>query len=87
MNLSTALEFGRRAGEHLPENGHIRLVGIEAADILAFGEQLTPAVQAAIPRAVATVLEALDALSASSLYAPTNWFLTLTRTPLGPRRR
>jgi hydrogenase maturation protease len=63
VNLSTALEFGRRAGARLPENGCIRLVGIEAEDILTFSEQCTPAVQAAIPRAVEAVLNALDAFS------------------------
>jgi len=63
MNLATALEFGRQAGMHLPENNRIRLVGIEAEDILTFSEQCTPAVQAAIPRAVEAVLDALAALS------------------------
>ena len=63
MNLSTALEFGRQAGAHLPENEQIRLVGIEAADTLTFGERCTPAVQAAIPRAVKFVLETLAGLS------------------------
>ncbi len=61
VNLSTALEFGRQAGAHLPENRHIQLVGIESEDILTFGERCTPAVQAAIPRAVEAVLKALDA--------------------------
>jgi hydrogenase maturation protease len=64
MNLATALEFGRQAGLHLPQNAAIRLVGIEAEDILTFSERCTPAVQAAIPRAVEAVLEALAALSA-----------------------
>ncbi|MBN2474646.1 MAG: hydrogenase maturation protease [Pirellulales bacterium] len=59
VNLPTALEFGRRAGVHLPANEDILLVGIEAEDILSFGETCTPAVEAAIPRAVHTVLEAL----------------------------
>jgi len=63
MNLATALEFGRQAGMHLPANEGIRLVGIEAEDILTFGEQCTPAVQAAIPRAVEVVLEVLATLS------------------------
>ncbi len=63
MNLATALEFGRQAGVHLPENNGIRLVGIEAEDILTFSERCTPAVQAAIPRAVEAVLEALAAFS------------------------
>ena len=62
VNLSTALEFGRQAGAHLPGNDQIRLVGIEAADILTFGERCTPAVQAAIPRAVEVVLETLNTL-------------------------
>jgi hydrogenase maturation protease len=59
VNLATALEFGRRAAARLPENSRIQLVGIEAADTLTFGEQCTPAVQAAIPRAVEAVLKAL----------------------------
>ena len=63
VNLATALEFGRRAGAHLPKNDRIRLVGIEAEDILNFSEQFTPAVQAAVPRAVEAVLDALDAFS------------------------
>ena len=63
MNLSTALEFGRQAGMHLPPNEAIRLVGIEAEDILTFCEQCTPAVEAAIPRAVEAVIEALAAFS------------------------
>ena len=64
VNLSTALEFGRQAGMHLPENRHIQLVGIEAEDILTFGERCTPSVQAAVPRAVDAVLKALDAFQA-----------------------
>jgi hydrogenase maturation protease len=63
MNLATALEFGRQAGMLLPANEGIRLVGIEAEDILTFSEQCTPAVQAAIPRAVEVVLEVLADLS------------------------
>jgi hydrogenase maturation protease len=59
VNLATALEFGRHAGAKLPENGRIQLVGIEAADTLTFGERCTPAVEAAIPRAVEAVLKAL----------------------------
>jgi hydrogenase maturation protease len=62
VNLSTALEFGRQAGARLPGNDCIRLVGIEAEDILTFSERCTPAVQAAIPRAVEAVLTTLDTL-------------------------
>jgi hydrogenase maturation protease len=63
VNLSTALEFGRRAGAHLPKNDRIRLVGIEAQDILTFGEQCTPAVRAAVPQAVEAVLSALSTIA------------------------
>lgn len=61
VNLPTALAFGRQAGAELPADEQILLVGIEAEDILTFGERLTPAVEEAIPRAIATVLEALGA--------------------------
>jgi hydrogenase maturation protease len=60
VNLSTALELGRRAEAHLPKNSDIYLVGIEAQDILTFGEQCTPAVKAAIAPAVESVLKLLD---------------------------
>ena len=60
VNLPTALELGRQAGIPLPGDENILLVGIEAEDILTFGEECTPAVQAAIPRAVQHVLQALD---------------------------
>ena len=63
VNLSTAMAFGRQAGASLPENEHIRLVAIEAADILTFGERCTPAVEAAIPRAVEAVLAALSTIT------------------------
>ena len=63
MNLPTALALGRQAGLALPEDRNILLVGIEAEDILNFGETCTPAVAAAVPRAVAEVLGALDAMN------------------------
>ena len=61
VNLSTALAFGRQAGLELPENERILLIGIEAENVLDFGETCTPAVEAAVPRAVEQVLQALDA--------------------------
>jgi hydrogenase maturation protease len=63
MTLPTALAFGRQAGVALPSDERILLVGIEAADILSFGEQCTPAVQAAIAPAAREVMEALDRLA------------------------
>lgn len=60
VNLPTALAFGRQHGLALPRDENILLVAIEAEDILTFGEACTPAVQAAIPRAVQYVLDVLD---------------------------
>jgi hydrogenase maturation protease len=62
MTLPTALALGRQAGLRLPEDEAIALVGIEAEDILNFGETCTPAVAAAVSRAVADVLVILDSL-------------------------
>ncbi|MFH1681673.1 MAG: hydrogenase maturation protease [Candidatus Eisenbacteria bacterium] len=60
VNLPTALELGRVAGAHLPPTEEIFLVGIEAADVLTFGETFTPEVEAAVPRATEAVLTILD---------------------------
>ena len=59
VDLPTALAVGRPAGADLPGAQDILLVGIEAESVLDFGEQLTPAVEAAIPVAVRVVLEQL----------------------------
>jgi hydrogenase maturation protease len=53
-NLITALEAGRQMGLHLPDE--IVIYGIGVADVLDFGDCPTPAVGAAVPRAVAAVL-------------------------------
>ncbi len=60
VNLPTALALGRQAGLRLPEDANILLVGIEAEDVLTFGESCTAAVAAAVPRAVDAVAAALD---------------------------
>jgi len=60
VNLPTALALGRQAGLQLPDDENILLVGVEAEDVVNFGEECTPAVQAAVPRAVEEVLQALD---------------------------
>lgn len=56
-SLKAALELGRRLGARLPDD--ITVVAIEARDLLDFGEMLSPAVEAAVPTAVALVLESL----------------------------
>ncbi len=60
VNLTTALALGRQAGLRLPSDQAILLVAVEVEDILTFGDQCTPAVQAAIAPAVEAVMEALD---------------------------
>ncbi len=51
-NLSTALALGRLAGAQLPADENIRILAVEAQQVRSFGYQCTPAVEAAIPRAV-----------------------------------
>ena len=60
VNLPTALAFGRQAGAALPADEDVHLIGIEAEDLVNFNEQCTPAVAAAIPRAVQEVIRLLD---------------------------
>ncbi|HET7010941.1 MAG TPA: hydrogenase maturation protease [Anaerolineales bacterium] len=59
VDLPTALDVGRRAGAHLPDPEDIVILGIEAEDVLEFGETLSPAVEAAIPVAVKLVMTRL----------------------------
>jgi hydrogenase maturation protease len=59
VNLPTALEFGRKAGAHLPTTENILLIGIEAADVQTFEESLSPEVEAAIPLAIDRILSEL----------------------------
>ncbi|MBN1285667.1 MAG: hydrogenase maturation protease [Anaerolineae bacterium] len=54
-NLATALRIGRRLGAALPADAHVKIVAVEAADVLTFGERCTPAVEAAVPVAVRRV--------------------------------
>lgn len=61
-SLPTALALGRLAGAALPRDEDILLVGIEADDVLSFGEECTPAVRDAIGPAVQLVVEAVDRL-------------------------
>ncbi|MBI2353469.1 MAG: hydrogenase maturation protease [Deltaproteobacteria bacterium] len=52
--LSTALALGRDLGLAMPES--IEIIGIEAAEVEQFGEELTQGVSGALPQAVAEVL-------------------------------
>jgi hydrogenase maturation protease len=55
-DLRTALSVGRRLGVKLPADEDIHIIAIEAREVLAFGETLTPAVAAAIPKAAQIAL-------------------------------
>ena len=57
MDLPTALALGRQLGHPMPSD--VQVLGIQAADMRTFGEELTPAVAAAVPAAVAAVIARL----------------------------
>jgi hydrogenase maturation protease len=59
LTLAGALALGRHLGVPLPHDDQIQIVAIEAEDVLTFGEQCTPAVQAGAARAVEMVLQEL----------------------------
>lgn len=56
-DLKTALQVGRQMGAALPTE--ILIVGIESQQVYDFSETLSPAVAAAVPRAVQLVLTQL----------------------------
>jgi hydrogenase maturation protease len=59
LSLPGALRLGRQIGMTLPEDEGVVIIAVEVADVLTFGETCTPAVAAAIPRAVDAVLAEL----------------------------
>lgn len=58
-DLPTALHLGRTLGASLPPDEQIQIVAVRAHEVLTFGESPTPPVAAAIPKAVAHVLDLL----------------------------
>jgi hydrogenase maturation protease len=61
LSLPGALTFGRAMGMTLPEDDDFLIIAIEVEDVLSFGEECTPAVEEAVPRAVDAVLAELEA--------------------------
>jgi hydrogenase maturation protease len=59
VDLPTALRLAAAMGLKMPE--HMTIIAVEAGRVLDFDESLTPEVAAAIPAAVAAVLESLRA--------------------------
>ncbi len=55
LSFRGALAWGRAMGLALPADDAITIIAIEVADVLTFGETLTPMVAAAVSDAVATV--------------------------------
>jgi hydrogenase maturation protease len=60
VDLPTALALGRHAGARLPADDQVCVIAVEAEEVETFGYEMTPAVEAAVPRAAARVLAALD---------------------------
>jgi len=56
-DLPTALALGRELGQVMP--GEVKVFGIQVQDEIFFGAQLSPAVQAAVPRVAQQVLDLL----------------------------
>ncbi len=59
LSLPGALALGRGMGLTLPKDEDFIIIAIEVEDVLTFGEECTPTVEAAIPRAVEAVLTEL----------------------------
>jgi len=64
VGLPTVIRLGRQSGVPLP--AWIHVVAIEAADMESFVEGLTPAVEAAVPRAVEVIRSVLARAPASA---------------------
>jgi len=56
-SLQNAMEMGRRLGADLP--GEVTVVGVSACHVYDFSEELSPLVQAAVPKMTAIVVELL----------------------------
>ncbi|MGC8874480.1 MAG: hydrogenase maturation protease [Chloroflexia bacterium] len=59
VSLPAALALGRRMGMALPPDERITILAVEVVDVLTFGEECTPQVAAALPRAVEALLREL----------------------------
>ncbi len=59
-SLRNALNVGRSMHIHLPEDGNVIIIAIEAESVYDFSQELSPAVAEAVPQAVKIVLDLLD---------------------------
>lgn len=58
VSLATALEIGKTMGAKLPDD--LLIIGVETSPNFEFREELSPPVDAALPRAVNAVIQALE---------------------------
>ena len=61
VDLAGALAVGRELGYAMPEQ--VVIIGVQGEELRTFGEELSAVVAAAVPAAVARVLEELERLS------------------------
>ena len=66
LTLPGALALGRSLDMALPEDQEITIIAIQADDVQTLGEECTPSVTAAIPRAVEAVLTELEDISCTN---------------------
>lgn len=59
-SLRNALRVGRSMGILLPDDQRVAIIAVEAERVYDFSEELSPAVAAAVPQAVAIVLRHLE---------------------------
>ena len=59
MSLPLALALGRKLGMVLPDDENFVILAVQVEDVINFGEECTPEVEAAIPRAVEQLLHEL----------------------------
>lgn len=59
LSLKNALVMGRSMGASLPDDKNVLVVAVEAQHVYDFSENLTPAVEAAVPVAVDEVIKLL----------------------------
>jgi hydrogenase maturation protease len=64
-NFATAMELGRRLGMRLPEDGDIHIFAVEVRECLAFGEELSPELEDALPELCEEILAEIDDLLAT----------------------
>jgi hydrogenase maturation protease len=69
-SLKTSLDVGRKLDAVLPADKDVHVVAIEAQHVYDFKDELSPAIAAAVPVAVARVLELIAKIEAGQARLP-----------------